>query len=284
MKRRAKPFCCALLGWFIMMLPAAVRAESAVPLYDKTKGIFEQIQDLELMQRNVEECYQAEKQISMVARLSRQSWRDHQELDGKLMNRVFGHFAGTPEYDRFVREYRTLLKSPGYRRLHTDKLFAEYMRFLESARARLMTQWKDLQESLPENGSDQPYAGFGNAFQEVPAGYPERTKTTNNRRVGPIKREEMQVALRDSTPWAVSEKSVSRIVAHETDRSGSPSTADPTIDMVEPDILVAPERVVLQEKVSLGYQHGLVPEVRSGTRPNLRLPGAVEKGVGPRDR
>ena len=143
MKSHGKPFCCALLGWLIIMLPATVRAESAVPLYDKTKKLFQQIQDLELMQRNVEECYQAEKQISMVARLSRQSWRDHQELDGTLMNRVFGHLAGTPEYERFIRAYRTLIQRPDYRRLHTDKLFAEYMRLLKSGRARLMTQWEE---------------------------------------------------------------------------------------------------------------------------------------------
>ena len=82
MKRKAKLFCSSLLLSLMIMLPATVRAESAVPLYDKTKKLFEQIQDLELMQRNVEECYQAEKRTPMVACWSGQSWRDHAELDG----------------------------------------------------------------------------------------------------------------------------------------------------------------------------------------------------------
>ncbi len=64
------------------------------------------------------------------------------------------------------------------------------------------------------------------------------------------------------------------------DQSGSAGTAAPAIDMVELNILVAQERVVPLEKVSMGYHHGLVQGVRSGTRTNPKFSDAVEKGEG----
>ncbi len=113
------------------------------------------------MQRNVEECYQAEKRTPMVACWSGQSWRDHAELDSKLMNRVFGHLAGTPEYERFIMEYRRLIQRPDYARVHTDELFAEYMRLLKSGRTRFLTQLKEWQEkfSRKEFGSSSRRIG-----------------------------------------------------------------------------------------------------------------------------
>jgi hypothetical protein len=94
--------------------------ESALPLNDKTKALLEQIQDLELMQRSVVECYQAEKRTSVGARLSQQSWRDHAELDSKLTNREFGHLAGAPEYQRFLFRIVHLL-------VPTQRAFCQYI-------------------------------------------------------------------------------------------------------------------------------------------------------------
>ena len=74
MKTKAKLICSALLLSIIIMLPAAIRAESAALLYERANKLFEQIQDLELMQRNVEECYQSEKGTLKVVSSARQSW------------------------------------------------------------------------------------------------------------------------------------------------------------------------------------------------------------------
>ena len=184
-KTKTKLLCASLLVSLIIMLPVTVRAESAVLLYERANKLFEQIQDLELMQRNVEECYQSEKRTPMLACLSRQSWRDHACLDGKLMNRVLGHLAGTPERERFIKEYLTLIQRPDYRRLHTDELFAEYMRLLESGRTRLMTQLKDLQESLTEDGSNQPHEGLAQSIpvKTVTFGHEEGSQRTESGRV-----------------------------------------------------------------------------------------------------
>jgi hypothetical protein len=282
MKTKAKLLCASLLLSLIIMLPATVRAESAVLLYERANQLFEQIQDLELMQRNLEECYQAEKRTPIVACWSGQSWRDHAELDGKMMNRVFGHLAGTPEYKRFIMEYQTLMQRPDYRRPHAGELFAEYMRLLESGRTRLMTQWKDLQGSLTEDGSNQLHEGLAQSIpvKTVSFGHAEGSQRTESGRVVPAIRLQVQMPLSGSTTLVVGRKSVSKIVVHGMDQSGSASTAAPAIDMVEPNILVAQERIVPLEKVSMGYHHGLVKGVRSGPRTNLKVLDAVEKGVG----
>ncbi len=220
MKTKAKLLCSSLLLSLIIMLPATVRAESAVPLYDKAKKLFEQIQDLELMQRNVEECYQAEKRTPMVACWSGQSWRDHAELDGTLMNRVFGHLAGTPEYERFITEYRKLIQRPDYRRLHTDELFAEYMRLLESGRIRFLTQLKEWQESLAEKCSAQAHEGLAQSVpvKTVTFGNAEGSQRTESGRLVPAIRLQVQMPLSGFTPLTVGQKSVSRIVCS---RNGS---------------------------------------------------------------
>jgi hypothetical protein len=277
MKTKAKLFCSSLLLSLIIMLPGTVRAESAVPLYDKTKKLFEQLQDLELMQRNIEKCYQAEKRTSMVACWSGQSCREHAELDGKLMNRVFGHLAGVPEYERFIMQYRTLIPRPDYRRLHIDELFAEYMRLLESGRIRLLTQLKECQESLAEKCSAQAHEGLAQStpVKTVTFGHAEGSQRTESGRVVPGIRLQLQMPLSGSTRMAVGQKSVSRIVVHGMDQSGSTSTAAPTTDMVELNILVAQERVVPLEEVLMGYRRGLVKGVRSGTRTNLKFSDAV---------
>lgn len=282
MKTKAKLLCASLLLSLIIILPATVRAESAVLLCERANQLFERIQDLELMQRNVEECYEAEKRTPMVACLSGQSWKDHAELDGKLMNRVFGHLAGTPEYKRFIMEYRILMQRPDYRRLHAGELFAEYMRLLESGRTRLMTQWKDQQGSLTEDGSNQLHEGLAQSIpvKTVSFGHAEGSQRTESGRVVPAIWLQVQMPLSGSAPLAVGQKGVSRIGVHGMDQSGSPHTAAPAIGTIVPNILVAQERIVPLEKDSMGYDHGLVKGVRSGSRTYFKLSGAVEKGEG----
>ena len=144
----------------------------------------------------------------MAACWSGQSWRDHAELDGKLMNRVFGHLAGTPEYERFIREYRTLIQRPDYRRLHTDELFAEYMRLLESGRIRFLTQLKEWQESLAEKCSAQAHEGLAQSIpvKTVTFGHAEGSQRTESGRVVPAIRLQVQMPLSGSTPLAVGQR------------------------------------------------------------------------------
>jgi hypothetical protein len=282
MKTKAKLLCSSLLLSLIVMLPAAVPAELSGPLYDKTTKLFKQIQDLELMQRNIEECYQAEKRTPMVASWSGQSWRHHAELDGKMMNRVFGHLAGTPEYERFIMEYRTLIQRPDYRRLHTDELFAEYMRLLESGRTRLMSQCKDLQESSGEKSSAQLHEGLAQSIpvKTLTFGHAEVSQRTESGRVVPAIWLQVQMPLSGSAHLAVGQKGVSRSVVPGMDLSGSGSTAALTIDMVELNTpLVAQERAVPLEKAHIGHHYGLVNGFWSGTFTILKFSDAVEKGV-----
>ena len=242
MKVNAELACSSILIALIMMLSATtVRAESALPLNDKTKTLFEKIQDLELMQRNVVECYQAEKRAPGTARLSTQCGRDYAELDGKLMNRVFGHLAGTPEYEKFITEYRTILQSPDYRRLRTERLFAEYMLLLESGRTRLMTQWKSLQEGLTEDGSDQLPEGIAESIQvkKVTFGHAEGSQSRESARTVPAIRLR-ELTLSGSKPLVVIRKSVSWIVVHGMDPSRWAGTPAPTIDLMDLNRLVVP--------------------------------------------
>jgi hypothetical protein len=282
MKTKTKLLYFSLLLSLVSMAPAIVRAESAVPLYDKTKKLFEQIQDLELMQRNVEDCYRTEKQTLMVACLPGQSLSDHAQLDGKLLKRVFGHLTGAPEYERFITAYRTLIQRPDYRRLYADELFAEYMRLLESGRMRLLTQLKEWQKSLAEKSSAQAHEGLASSIpvKTVTLGQKGGPRSTESGRIVLEIRLQIQMPLRDSTPLAMGQKCVSRIFVHGMDQSSSAGAAAPTNDMVELTILVAWERVVPQEKVPMGYHHGMVKVIRLGARTNLTFSDAVEKGVG----
>jgi hypothetical protein len=210
MKTKVRLLYSCLMLSLIIMSPATVRAESAVPLCERANHLFEQIQDLELMQRNIEECYQAEKGTLSVASFARQSWGEPAELDGKLINRVFGHLADTPEYERFVKAHRALIHRPDYRRLHTDELFAEYMRLLESGRIRFLTQLKEWQESLAEKSSAQAHEGLAQSISVKAVTFDdgEGSQRTESGPVAPTIRLHMQMPLSGSTPLAVGLKSV----------------------------------------------------------------------------
>jgi hypothetical protein len=281
MMTKTKLLGSSLLLSLIIIMPATVRAESTVTVYARANKLFEQIQDLELMQRNVEECYQSEKRTPMLACWSGQSWRDHAELDSKLMNRVFGHLAGTPEYERFIMEYRTLMQRQDYARVHTDELFAEYMRLLKSGRTRFLTQLKEWQESSAERSSAQAHEGLAQSFpvKTVTFGHVEDSQRTESGRVVPAIRLQVQMPLSGSTPLAVGQKGDLRFVAPGMDQSGSPHTVAPTIDMVELNT-VPRERIVPLEKAPMVDRHGLVNGVRSVTPTNFKLSDTVEKGVG----
>lgn len=256
MKGKLRLICSLLVLSLIIMSPVIVRAESSVLPYDMVNQLFEQLQALELMKRNVEGCYQAEKRTPLVAGWSGQSWMtDGAELDGKLMNRVLGHLAGTPEYKRFIVEYRTLIQRPDYRRLHADELFVAYMRLLESGRTRFFNQLKELRESLGKDGLDQIHKAWEKAIpgKLIPTGYPEFAQGTESGRVVPAIRPQAQIPLSDSTPLAVGRESVLGIVVPGMDQFGSAGTAPPTNGFVELHTLVALERTVVLEKIPMGY-------------------------------
>ncbi len=282
MSTKAKVFCSSLVLSLIVMLPATTRAEAAVLGYEGAHQLFEQIQDLELMQRNIEACYHAETGAPIVKSVSRLSLTNPEGLDGALMNRVFGHLAGTTEYERFITEYRALIQRPDYKRLHTDELFAEYKRCLESGRIRLLAQLKELQESLAEKCSSQAHEGLTQAIpvRSITIGHAEGLQRTENGRVVPAIQLQVGMPLSGSRPLAEDQISVSRILVHGMDRSGSPSAAAPTIGAVELHILVTLERGVPREEVSSGHHQGLVKEVRSGILTEPQLSGAIKKGVG----
>ncbi len=162
MKIKAKLFGSLLLVATITMTPGIVRSQDlSIPYDDNVYQLIEQIQDLEFMGRDIERCYEAQKRTAMLASLSRQSLTDLTQFNSELINRVFGHLAGTPEYERFVKVYRALILSPDYKQLYSANLFVEYKRLIESARARLTTQLKERLISLAKESSAQFYVKSG---------------------------------------------------------------------------------------------------------------------------
>ena len=282
MRSHAKPVCRALLAWLIIMLPGIVQAESAVPLFGEAKKLFEQIQDLELMRRNIEACYHAETRATMVEHAARLSWTNPEGLDRALINRVFGHLAGTPEYERFVREYQKLIQLPLYEQLYAADLFAEYLRLLESGRIRFLTELKELQESSAEKSLAQVQEGSAESIpvKTVPFGRAEGSQKPDSGRAVPVIRFQVKITLSALTPLAVGKKSVPGIVVLGMDPSGSANAAAPATDVVELDILVVQERVEPPEAVSMPYHVELVKGIRSRTHTNPTFSGAVDEGVG----
>ncbi len=140
MNSRAILYLCVLLS-MSGVFPATVQSQGLlVPLNGKTENIFHQLMDIELLEQNIVHCYQTEKGAFTVGSLARHSWGEPAELDGKLLNRVFERLSGTPEYERFINVYRSVIQQSDYSRPYASELFAEYMRLLESARTRLTTQ------------------------------------------------------------------------------------------------------------------------------------------------
>ncbi|MFA6224502.1 MAG: hypothetical protein WC647_19565 [Desulfomonilaceae bacterium] len=159
MKTKNNILGCLLLVVTIAMTPGTVRSQDlSIPFDDRAFQLIEQIQDLELMGRDIQRRYEAEKRTATLASLSRQSLTHSMQLNGELINRVLSHLAGSPEYERFVKVYRGLIRPPGYTHICTANLLAEYMSLMESARTRLSTQLKDRLKNLANESSAQSYA------------------------------------------------------------------------------------------------------------------------------
>lgn len=162
MKITAKLFGSLLLVATITITPSIIRSQDlSIPFDDKACKFIEQIQDLELMGRDIQRCYEAEKRTAILASLSRQSVTDTTQFNSELINRVFGNLVGTPEYERFVTAYRALVRSPGYKQIHSANLFEQYKRLIESARTRLTTQLQERLRSLAKESSAQFYVNSG---------------------------------------------------------------------------------------------------------------------------
>ena len=154
MKKKIKLLGSLLLIAIITITPGAVRSQDlSIPFDDRAFQIIDQIQDLESMGRDIERCYEVEKRTALSASLSRQSLTDSTQFNSELINRVFRYLVGTPEHERFVKVYRELIRSPGYKQLYSANLFAEYMRLIESASTRLTTELKERLRSLATESS-----------------------------------------------------------------------------------------------------------------------------------
>ncbi len=117
--------------------------ECSVPLDHKTQQLFEQLQDVDLLQRNIAQMYQAENKTILSASLALRSAGEPMELDRNLVDRVFSRLSDTPEYESFMKAYKTVTQRPDYGRLYATEMFGEYMRLLDSARTRLTGELKE---------------------------------------------------------------------------------------------------------------------------------------------
>jgi len=143
MKNKAMLLCAYILLAMVVAFPGNVHSqEFSIPLDRRTQQLFQQLQDIELLQRNIAQCYQSENRTFMVASLARQSAGEPVELDDKLLDRVFRSLYGAPEYDKFMAAYQVVTQRPDYNRLYAAELFGEYMRLLDAARTRLTIELK----------------------------------------------------------------------------------------------------------------------------------------------
>lgn len=147
-----------VLLWIILLIPTTARSAEIIATLDREfYRLITQIRDIESLKRNIQDCYRTEKRILEVSRPSGQSPNYSTSLDGELVNQVFGYLAHTPEHDRFVKAYSSLVKRSNYREFCTEELFAEYMKLLQSGQVRLMSQLQLYLETAPHVGSDKPY-------------------------------------------------------------------------------------------------------------------------------
>ena len=143
MRTKARLAGSCLLLLMVIVFPATGRAQgTSVPLDDKARRLFEQLQDIEQLERNLSRCYSEGKGTVSATFSVRPAPGELAELDHELINRVFTRLEGTPEYETFHQAYRTLAQHTDYSRLIDAVLFTEYMRLLESAKARLTTELK----------------------------------------------------------------------------------------------------------------------------------------------
>jgi hypothetical protein len=143
MKNKVILLCPYILLSMVVAFPGNVHSqELSIPLDQRTQQLFQQLQDIELLQRDIAECYQARNKTFMAASLARQSVGETAELDNELVNRVFRRLSGAPEYEKFMVAYNAVIQRPDFNKLHAAELFGEYMRLLDSARTRLTGELK----------------------------------------------------------------------------------------------------------------------------------------------
>ncbi len=159
MKNNDKPFLSFVLLCIIILTPTPARSgEITASMDEEFYRLITQIGDIESLKCNIQDCYHTEKQILEVARPSGQSPNYSAKLDSELVNRVFGYLADTPEHERFVKVYSSLVQRSNYREFCTGELFAEYMKLLQSGQARLMTQLQQYVKTAHRVDFDEPYA------------------------------------------------------------------------------------------------------------------------------
>jgi hypothetical protein len=143
MKNKVVILCCYILLSIIIAFPCTARSqELSIPLDRNTQQLFEQLQDIDLLQRNIGKVYQAENKTILNASLTLRSAGEPMELDRTLVDRVFSRLSDTQEYQSFMKAYQTVIQRPDYSRLYVTEMFGEYMRLLDSARERLTVELK----------------------------------------------------------------------------------------------------------------------------------------------
>ena len=143
MKNKVVILCCYILLSIIIAFPCTARSqELSIPLDRNTQQLFEQLQDIDLLQRNISQMYQAENKTILNASLTLRSAGEPMELDRTLVDRVFSRLSDTNEYRSFMKAYQTVIQRPDYSRLYVTEMFGEYMRLLDAARARLTVELK----------------------------------------------------------------------------------------------------------------------------------------------
>jgi hypothetical protein len=143
MKNKAIFLCSYILLSMVVAFPGNVHSqELSIPLDQRTYRLFQQLQDIELLRHDISECYQAQTKTFIAASLVRQSAGATAELDNNLVDRVFRHLAGAPEYEKFMAAYKAVIQKPDFNKLYATELFDEYMRLLDTARTRLTVELK----------------------------------------------------------------------------------------------------------------------------------------------
>jgi hypothetical protein len=143
MKNKVVILCCYILLSIIIAFPCTARSqELSIPLDRNTQQLFEQLQDIDLLQRNIGKVYQAENKTILNASLTLRSAGEPMELDRTLVDRVFSRLSDTQEYQSFMKAYQTVIQRPDYSRLYVTEMFGEYMRLLDAAKARLTAELK----------------------------------------------------------------------------------------------------------------------------------------------
>ena len=136
-------YSCILLSIITAFPCTADSQEFSIPLDHRIQPLFEQLQDIELLQRNIARMYQAENKTTLNASVALRSTYEPMELDQTLVERVFTELRDTPEYRSFRKAYQTVIQRPDYNRLHVKEIYDEYMRLLDSARTRLTIELKE---------------------------------------------------------------------------------------------------------------------------------------------